>query len=137
MKLNLIKVTIVLLIGSLNLNAQNGITLPESKNQKVSLSQWIGLVEVNVTYNSPNVTNPRSGEDRTGKIWGELVPYGFNYEIFANQVIPWRAGAQTNTVFTISHDVKIEGQDLPAGKYGLFMVAGKEEWIIIFSKNYN
>jgi len=138
MKLSIIKVTLVLLICSLNLNAQNGITLPESQNQKVSLSQWIGtIVEVNVTYNSPNVTNPRSGEDRTGKIWGKLVPYGFNYEMFADQVIPWRAGAQTNTVFTISHDVKIEGKNLPAGKYGLFMVAGKEEWTIIFSKDYN
>lgn len=137
MKLSIIKITVVLLIGSLNLNAQNGITLPESQNQKVSLSQWIGLVEANVTYNSPNVTNPRSGEDRTGKIWGELVPYGYHFVTFANQMIPWRAGAQTNTVFTISHDVKIEGQDLPAGKYGLFMLAGKEEWTIIFSKNYN
>jgi len=137
MKLSIIKVTLVLLIGSLNLNAQNGITLPYSQNQKASLSQWIGLVEVNVTYNSPNVTNPRSGEDRTGKIWGELVPYGFHFVTFANQMIPWRAGAQTNTVFTISHDVKIEGQDLPAGKYGLFMLAGEEEWTIIFSKNYN
>ena len=76
MKLSIIKVVLILLIGSLNLNAQNGITLPESQNQKVSLSQWIGLVEVNVTYNSPNVINPRTGEDRTGKIWGELVPYG-------------------------------------------------------------
>ena len=137
MKLSIVKLTLVLLIGSLNVNAQNGITLPESKNQKASTSQWIGLVEVNVTYNSPNVTSPHTGEDRTGKIWGELVPYGFNYEKYANQVIPWRAGAQTNTIFTISHDVKIEGQDLPAGKYGLFMVAGKEEWTIIFSKNYN
>ncbi len=137
MKLNIIKVTLVLLISNLNLYAQNGITLPESQNQKVSLSQWIGLVEINVTYNSPNVTGPNSGEDRTGKIWGELVPYGFNYEMYANRVIPWRAGAQTNTVFTISHDVKIEGKNLPAGKYGLFMVAEKEEWTIIFSKNYN
>ncbi len=137
MKQSIIIVTLVLLMGSLNLNAQNGITLPESQNQKVSLSQWIGLVEVNITYNSPNVTNPRSGEDRTGKIWGELVPYGYHFVTFANQMIPWRAGAQTNTVITISHDVKIEGQDLPAGKYGLFMLANKEEWTIIFSKNYN
>ncbi len=137
MKLNIIKVTLVLLIGSLNLTAQNGIKLPESQNQKVSLSQWIGLVEVNVTYNSPNVTNPYSGEDRTGKIWGDLVPFGYHFVTFANQMIPWRAGAQTNTVFTISHDVKIEGQDLPAGTYGLFMLAGKEEWTIIFSKDYN
>ena len=137
MKLSIIKVALVLLIGSLNLNAQNGITLPNSQNQKASISQWIGLVEANVTYNSPNVTNPRSGEDRTGNIWGELVPYGFHFVTFANQMIPWRAGAQTNTVFTISHDVKIEGKNLPAGKYGLFMETGKEEWTIIFSKDYN
>jgi len=138
MKLKIIRVTLVLLIGSLNLNAQNGITLPGSHNQKVSLTQWIGnLVDVNVTYNSPNVTNPRSGENRTGKIWGGLVPYGYHFVTFANQMIPWRAGAQTNTVFTVSHDVKIEGKHLPAGKYGLFMLTGKEEWTIIFSKDYN
>ena len=128
---------LLILLSSTALFAQNGITLPESSNQKVSLSQWIGLVEANITYNSPNVTNPRSGEDRTGKIWGKLVPYGYHFVTFANQMIPWRAGAQTNTVFTISHDVKIEGESLPAGKYGLFMLAGKEEWTIIFSKNYN
>lgn len=137
MKLSIIKVIVVLLISSLNLNAQNDVTLPGSKNQKVSLTQWIGFIEANVTYNSPNVTNPHTGEDRTGKIWGELVPYGLHFGVFANQMIPWRAGAQTNTVFTISHDVKIEGQDLPAGKYGLFMLAGEKEWTIIFSKNYN
>lgn len=130
-------VLVLFIINFTEVVAQNGITLPESQNQKVSLSQWIGLVEVNVTYNSPNVTNPHTGEDRTGKIWGDLIPYGFNYEMFANRVIPWRAGAQTNTVFTISHDVQIEGQDLHAGKYGLFMETGKEEWTIIFSKNHN
>ncbi|HQT95970.1 MAG TPA: DUF2911 domain-containing protein, partial [Thermoanaerobaculaceae bacterium] len=52
------------------------VTLPpDGKNQKASVSQWIGLVEVNVTYNSPRVTAP-DGTDRTGKIWGQLVPYG-------------------------------------------------------------
>ncbi len=140
MKNNRIISGVALLVFLMNFTeviAQNGITLPESRNQKVSLSQWIGLVEVNVSYNSPNVTNPRTEEDRTGKIWGELVPYGFHFVTYANQEIPWRAGAQTNTVFTISHDVKIEGQDLSAGKYGLFMLAGKDEWTIIFSKNYN
>ena len=128
---------LLLFLSGSNLLAQNGITLPESQNQKVSLSQWIGLVEANVTYNSPNVTNPWTGEDRTGKIWGGLVPYGYHFVTFANRMIPWRAGAQTNTVFTISHDVKIEGKHLPAGKYGLFMLATKDAWTIIFSKNYN
>jgi tetratricopeptide (TPR) repeat protein len=38
-------------------------------------------------------------------------------------------------VFSVSHPVKIQGQALPAGRYGLHMLAGPEEWTIIFSKN--
>lgn len=138
-KWNTPKSVLLLMIGLLTnglLLAQT-IDLPGSFNQKASVNQWIGLVEVNVTYYSPNVMNPRTGEDRTGKIWGELVPYGFKYWMFAGKVIPWRAGAEENTVFSISHDVKIEGQNLPAGKYGLFMAPGEEEWTIIFSSNSN
>jgi tetratricopeptide (TPR) repeat protein len=50
---------------------------------------------------------------------------------------PWRAGANENTVFTAAEDVVIEGKPLPAGRYGLHMIPGKEEWIIVFSKNSN
>lgn len=113
------------------------VTLPpDGKNQKASVSQWIGLVEVNVTYNSPKVTAP-DGTDRTGKIWGQLVPYGMANLGFGTcgDQCPWRAGANENTVFRVSNDVKVEGQPLPAGSYGLFMIPGQEEWTIIFSKN--
>ena len=113
------------------------VTLPPSgKNQKTSVSQWIGLVEVNVTYNAPKVTAP-DGTDRTGKIWGQLVPYGMANLGFGTcgDQCPWRAGANENTVFRVSHDVKVEGQPLPAGSYGLHMIPGEEEWTIIFSKN--
>src|SRR6185503_2686549 len=48
---------------------------------------------------------------------------------------PWRAGANHNTIFTTSHDLNVEGQTLPAGAYGLHMIAGQDEWTIIFSKN--
>jgi hypothetical protein len=109
---------------------------PDGKNQKASVSQWIGLVEVNVTYNAPKVTAP-DGTDRTGKIWGQLVPYGMANLGFGTcgDQCPWRAGANENTVFRVSHDVKVEGQPLPAGSYGLFMIPGQEEWTVIFSKN--
>ncbi len=113
------------------------VTLPpDGKNQKASVSQWIGLVEVNVTYNSPKVTAP-DGTDRTGKIWGQLVPYGMANLGFGTcgDQCPWRAGANENTVFRVSQDVKVEGQPLAAGAYGLFMIPGQEEWTIIFSKN--
>lgn len=114
------------------------VTLPPSGgNQKSSVSQWIGLVEVNLTYSSPDVTAPDGTTDRRGKIWGQLVPWGWGTESFGTcgTRCPWRAGANENTLFRVSHDVQIEGQPLPAGVYGLHTLPGENEWTIIFSKN--
>lgn len=49
----------------------------------------------------------------------------------------WRTGANEATVFEVSKDVKIEGKDLPAGKYGLYSIPGEKEWVIIFNKTWN
>ena len=116
--------------------AQSVTLPPDGDNQKASVSQWVGLVEVSITYNSPDVTAP-DGSDRKGKIWGELVPYGMGKEQFGTcgEQCPWRAGANENTVFSVSHDVKVEGQPLAAGSYGLFMIPGPTEWTIVFSRN--
>ena len=46
----------------------------------------------------------------------------------------WRTGANEATTFTVSKDVKIEGQTLAAGTYGLFTIPGATEWTIIFNK---
>jgi hypothetical protein len=113
------------------------ITLPPSgDNQFCSVTQGIGLVRVTIEYSSPNVHAP-DGKDRAGHIWGELVPYGL-YDLGYNDCksCPWRGGANENTTFTVSHPVKVEGQELPAGTYGLFFIAGKDEWTVIFSKNH-
>ncbi len=113
------------------------ITLPPSgDNQFCSVTQGIGLVRVTIEYSSPDVHAP-DGKDRAGHIWGELVPYGL-YDLGYNgcKACPWRGGANENTTFTVSHAVKIEGQPLPAGTYGLFFIAGKEEWTVILSKNH-
>jgi hypothetical protein len=48
----------------------------------------------------------------------------------------WRTGANEATVFETSKDVKVEGSTLPAGKYGLFTIAGKDSWTIIFNKTW-
>lgn len=113
------------------------LTLPPSgDNQKSSVTQFIGPIRVTVDYSSPDVHGP-SGEDRRGKIWGGLVKYGLADEggFGVCTKCPWRAGANENTVFTVSHDVMIEGQPLKAGTYGLFMIADPAEWTVIFSKN--
>lgn len=117
--------------------AQNISGPPSGDNQKASVSQWIGPVQVTVEYSSPDVHGP-NGEDRTGHIWGELVPFGMHDLGFNDcKSCPWRAGANENTVFTVSHDVTIEGKPLPAGRYGLHMIAGKDEWTVILSKRAN
>lgn len=115
--------------------AQNLTLPPSGDNQKSSVSQNIGPVQVTIDYSSPNVHAP-NGDDRRGKIWGTLVPYGLTNLGFGTCTeCPWRAGSNQNTVFTVSHDVKIEGQPLPAGRYGLHMIVNPDEWTLILSKN--
>jgi hypothetical protein len=111
-------------------------TPPNGDNQKSRVSQWIGPVEVTITYNSPDVHGP-DGADRTGHIWGELVPYGFVDQGFGTaKSAPWRAGANQNTTIYVSHDVKVEGKELKAGTYGFFIAPEKEgKWTVIFSKD--
>jgi hypothetical protein len=115
-----------------------GITTPPSgDNQYASVTQGIGPVRLTVEYNSPDVHGP-DGADRKGKIWGDLVPYGMASLGFGTcgDQCPWRGGANENTVFTTSHDIKVQGQPLPAGSYGLHFLPGKDDWTVIFSKNH-
>ena len=109
--------------------------LPASgANQRASVSQQVGPVTVTISYSSPRVV--LKGDDRHGKIWGKLVPYGLSELDFNDcKSCPWRAGANENTVFTVSDEVKLQGKSLPAGTYGLFVITGPEEWTFVFSKN--
>ncbi len=138
--LPLVGVTIAVVALVLSLSppalAQAGLTVPPSGgNQKASVTQQLGLVTVSVDYSSPDVTAP-DGTDRRGNIWGQLVPWGLSSAAFGNgKPMPWRAGANENTVFTTSHDIEIEGKPLAAGRYGLHMIPGEDEWTIIFSNN--
>jgi hypothetical protein len=116
-------------------NAQSITLPPNGDNQKCSVTQWIGIASVTITYNSPDVTGP-GGEDRRGKIWGGVVPYGLAANNFGTaKKMPWRAGANENTTISFSHDMKVEGKEIPAGTYGLHMIPGVENWTIIFNKN--
>ena len=49
----------------------------------------------------------------------------------------WRTGANEATVFEVSQAVKVEGKELPAGKYGLYSIANEGEWTIIFNKTWD
>lgn len=82
-----------------------------------TVTQTVGVTHISIDYSSPGVKNR--------KIWGELVPYG---EI-------WRTGANEVTSITFDDPVKINGNDLEAGTYGVHTIPGEKEWQIIFSRN--
>ena len=98
-------------------------------SQQAKVSQRIGITDVSIHYSRPSVN------DR--EVWGALVPYGMNNLGFGTaKESPWRAGANENTVIKFTDDVKIEGQPLAAGKYGLHMVVQEDDKAtLIFSKN--
>jgi hypothetical protein len=108
---------------------------PNGNNQKAEVSQWIGPVKISIAYHSPRVHFKDA--ERTGHIWGELIPFGMFDEGFGpSKSTPWRAGANETTAITFSHDVKIEGKDLKAGTYALFLEVGKSgPWTWIFSSH--
>jgi len=108
--------------------AQQGKRVPASL--RAAVVQHLGTdATVTIDYGRPGV--------KGRKIWGDLVPYGLapGNKYSKDKPFPWRAGANENTTIQFSKDVLIEGQKLPAGKYGLHMIPGEKEWVIIFSKN--
>jgi hypothetical protein len=97
---------------------------------KASTMQRLGIdTDITIEYSRPGV--------KGRKIWGELVPYGLapGNRYSDNKPYPWRAGANENTTIEFNKDILIEGNTLPAGKYGIHMIPSEKDWIIIFSKN--
>lgn len=111
--------------------AQNTVTTPRAASPGAEVSQTIGISKVTINYSRPAVNN------REGKIWGQLVPYGYTNLGFGNGGNnPWRTGANENTIITFSDDVKIEGESLTAGSYGLHMAVFENGDVdVIFSNN--
>ena len=105
-------------------------TTASGGNKKAVVGERIGLTDVTIHYDRPGV------KGREGKIWGQLVPVGFtNLGFGSAKSSPWRAGSNENTTITFSTDVTVEGHELPAGTYGVFMAYDPNETTVIFSKN--
>lgn len=105
---------------------------PALSSQYATVSQRVGITEIAISYSRPIV--------RGREIWGSLVPYGYkSFSIIRRKPdAPWRTGANHVTTISFEHDVKINGQDLKAGKYGLSMaIFENNEVDIIFNKNTN
>lgn len=82
-----------------------------------TVSQYVGVTKITIDYSCPAV------KGRT--IWGELVPFGK----------VWRTGANEVTSITFDDAVRINGNELAAGTYGIHTIPNQNEWELIFSKD--
>lgn len=110
-------ITCMLIVITLTAVAQN-LTLPRA-SQYAEVSQRVGISDVTITYHSPGA--------KGRNVWGGIIPYGSI----------WRAGANENTTITFSHDAKIEGQEVKAGTYGLFMLPVDKKNVRVILSRYS
>lgn len=86
-------------------------------SQRAIISQNVALTTITVSYGRP-VARGRA-------LWGQLVPWDS----------VWHPGADSATRVVFDHDVKIEGRDLKAGEYSLWLIPREHEpWTVIFSR---
>ena len=83
------------------------------------VTQKIGDLTISIDYSQPSVKGRAIGTDLEPKR-GEV----------------WRTGANEATVFEVDKDVKVNGNALPKGKYGLFTLVDGNDWIFIFNKTW-
>lgn len=107
-------VLILLVTSFTNVHAQK-----IKKSQKAGLTQTIASTEISIDYYRPVA--------RGRELFGKLVKY--------DKV--WQPGANNATVFETNNDILVEGQELAAGKYSLWSIPGKTEWVFIFSKDWD
>ncbi len=130
------KLLAIIVLGVFSYSANAQLDLPASGgNPKAKITEDVGITSITLSYCRPDVNK------REGKIWGDgkLVTYGFSTTNFTTgkNNSPWRAGANENTTITFEHDVKLEGQPVKAGTYGLFMAMGTDNVTIILSSESN
>lgn len=104
------------LAAATSAQAQSALLDLPRDSQHAVITQKIGITNITINYHRPLV--------KGRKIFGSLEGYGK----------VWRAGANENTTIEFSDPVTVEGQSLAAGEYGLHMIPGESEWMVIFSK---
>ncbi len=86
-------------------------------SQRGTVSQYVALTTITVSYGRP-VARGRA-------LFGQLVPWDS----------VWHPGADSATRVVFDHDVKVEGHELKAGEYSLWLVPREHRpWTVIFSR---
>ena len=86
-------------------------------SQRGAVSQTVAFTDIAVTYGRPVA--------RGRVLFGQLVPWDS----------VWHPGADSATIVSFSRPVVIEGRDLPAGEYSLWLIPRESgAWTLIFNR---
>ena len=113
--------TFLLVLTGISISAQSFVLNLPRASQGATVSQTVGITELKIEYHAPSL------RERT--LLGNLIPYN------VDGTIPWRGGADENTVFSANSQISIGGNPLDAGSYGLHFWVTQEEIVAIFSTN--
>ena len=109
------------LMASIHVNAQAEEDKSKRPSPPAKIIQKISSgVTISIDYSQPSVKGRTIGKDLEPKD-GEV----------------WRTGANEATIFETDKDVTINGNKLPAGKYGLFTLFNGKEVTVIFNKTWS
>jgi hypothetical protein len=106
---------LVILGYSLNLQSQSIKTPAPSPLQ--TGTQAFGLGEIKIEYSRPGV--------KGRVVFGDVVPLGK----------VWRTGANSTTKITVGEDVKINGNAIAPGTYGIYTIPNMNEWDVMIYKD--
>ncbi|MDQ6843661.1 MAG: DUF2911 domain-containing protein [Bacteroidota bacterium] len=114
--------SVILLAAGLIASTSSKAQMDDDKSKRPSppakVSQKISSgATITIDYSQPSVKARTIGKD---------------LEPMDGQV--WRTGANEATVFETDKDVMVQGQKLPAGKYGLFTLFNGDDVTVIFNK---
>ncbi len=96
----------------------------KSDNNKSGLSPhtvamaMVGGAHIHIDYSSPSVRNRI--------IFGGLLAF--------NEV--WQSGAHNATWIETDYDLLVNGNELKKGRYSFFTIPNKDNWTVIFNKNW-
>lgn len=103
------------LAGTMAVSAQT-IPFPQP-SPSASFSQNFATSKIEVNYSRPSA--------KGRKVFGDVVPFGKL----------WRTGANGATTISFGEDVKLNGMEVKAGKYGLLTIPGESDWTVIITKD--
>jgi hypothetical protein len=109
-------IVLSLFIGSSYALMAQSLNVPQPSPAQ-TITQSFATSKIEINYSRPGV------KGRT--IFGDVVPF--------DKV--WRTGANNATTIYFGEDVTVNNTKLNKGKYGLLSIPGKDEWIIILSKD--